>query len=68
MQRKVLIIGLASVWEDSLHRVIDILKKRKDLNDTSVVDITLLALSDLEDEESSTLDELFQLKVFYELF
>ena len=47
------------MWEDSFHRVIDILKKRKYLNDTSVVDITLLALSDLEDEEPSTLDELF---------
>ena len=34
-------------------------EKRKHLNDTSVVDITMLALSDLEDEESSALAELF---------
>ena len=34
-------------------------EKRKHLNNTSVVDITMLALSDLEDEESSALDELF---------
>ena len=34
-------------------------EKRKRLNDTSIVNITMLALSDLEDEESSALDELF---------
>ena len=34
-------------------------EKQKHLNDTSVVDITMLALSDLEDEESSALAELF---------
>ena len=37
-------------------------QERKRLNDTSVVDVTMLAMSHLQDEELPALAELFKLK------